>query len=413
MKLDASVLRREAPMNFGARRVAFLFKRLSLARQRDLVADAPIPTFPAEHPQFQFGHVEPAVMLGRVVELPPLENPSGFGGWKGFVQGRRPMGVHPFPFPNAPHPVRLGIAFIHQPLHLLGEVQQGATFGDGDVPPTTLRLEEHKQIAGAVALVLVIVAFHLTRLSGQRRARLGNQLLGRLVEADLGSLRVVRLSIHLQHVFRGGYELGTDFRNAPLLLLPRLEFVFFNTWRTVSCEIVSASFNSTTRPANKRSVQRAWPTGASLQVSAMSRASCFPSSFRRCPGRRLSFKALGKPPSTKRWRTRSTHGRLTSSASTMSASVKPVLALSKICARFIFRARTVPLLVSAGNSSRSASVKSTMYFLFGMVKGLLAPDRASSMPASIIIRWTEYYTARGHKLRFYTARCKRAWPGKT
>ena len=26
---------------------------------------------------------------------------------------------------------------------------------------------------------------------------------------------------------------------------------------------------------------------------------------------------------------------------------------------------------------------------------------------------TGAYTARGHKLRFYTARCKRAWPGKT
>src|SRR5574341_904341 len=341
MKLGAGVVGGEAPLDGGLRRVAFIFQRPGFAGQRDLVADAPIPTLPAEDTQFQLSHVEPAAMLGRVVELQPFENAAG---------------------------VRLGIGFVHQPLHLLGEVQQGAPVGDGHMPPAAVRLEEHKQVAGAVALVLVIVAFHLTRLSGQRHARLGNQLLGRLVEADLGALGVIRLGIHLQHVFHGRYELGTDFRDTPLFLLPRFSVVFFNTWRTVSGEIVSASFNSITRPANKRSVQRAWPVGAALHASAIKRASCLPSNFRRWPGRGLSFKALGKLPSTKRWRTRSTHGRLTSSAAIISASVSPASALSKICARFIFRARTVPLVVSASNSFRSASVKSTRYFLFGMVR---------------------------------------------
>ena len=149
MKLGAGVVGGEAPLDGGVRRVAFLFQRPGFTGERVGITDAPIPTFPAEHAQFQFGHVEPTAMLGRVVKLQAFENAAGFGRRKGFVQGRRPMGVQVVQ--DDPHHIGLGIGFVHQPLHLLGEVHERAPVGDGDVPPATVRLRLSRQGSAAAA----------------------------------------------------------------------------------------------------------------------------------------------------------------------------------------------------------------------------------------------------------------------
>jgi len=52
---------------------------------------------------------------------------------------------------------------------------------------------------------------------------------------------------------------------------------FFYTWRTVSGNIDSTTFNSTKRSPNNRKVHRACPAGGSLQVILTKRASPSPS----------------------------------------------------------------------------------------------------------------------------------------
>jgi hypothetical protein len=92
-------------------------------------------------------------------------------------------------------------------------------------------------------------------------------LLVRFIKVDLGTSRIIRLRVDLQHVFHGGDKLGTDRWDAPLLLQPRLEVTFFKTRRTLSYEYDSASPSATTRSASRCKVQRLRPSGAPLRVS--------------------------------------------------------------------------------------------------------------------------------------------------
>ena len=159
---------------------------------------------------------------------------------------------------------------------------------------------------------------------------------------------------------------GAHLWYAPFLLLPRLEFVFFSTCRTVSRQIESAKSSSTTLPASNRKVQRVCPSGAGLQATATKWASCLPSSLRCFPGRGRSLRARSNPPSTKRWRTRLTVEGPTITASATCWSVRPSSALHKIKDRFTLRADDLPRRVRSNKCSRSSWVKSTRYRLAGI-----------------------------------------------
>ena len=92
--------------------------------------------------------------------------------------------------------------------------------------------------------------------------------------------------VNLQHVLHGADELSIALRrDAPALLQPRLELVFFSVWRTVSAQILSTISHSTSRSASNCSVQRARPSGGWEQAKAINWASSWPSSFL---GRRFS-----------------------------------------------------------------------------------------------------------------------------
>src|SRR5205823_813988 len=101
-----------------------------------------------------------------------------------------------------------------------------------------------------IPAVLVIKARYPSGLSRDAGARLGDQLLTLLIEVYDRASRVVRLGVQIEHVLHAGDVLSGDRRDAPLLLQPRLDPLFFSTRRMVSCEQLSASPNSTTRPAS-------------------------------------------------------------------------------------------------------------------------------------------------------------------
>ena len=73
----------------------------------------------------------------------------------------------------------LGLGEVHvaQGLEDAGVIDSRAPLGDGDMPPALERSEQHEQVGGAAALVLVVVAGRLTRLGGHGLPRLGNELL--------------------------------------------------------------------------------------------------------------------------------------------------------------------------------------------------------------------------------------------
>src|SRR5260221_6406548 len=247
----------------------------------------------------------------------------------------------------------MGVNGIDQPTHLVRKILPGTPVGDADMPPTDQRFKAHEQIGRSVTLVLGIVASYLTGLRQTGRANLINKLLATFVKADDRFQPVVRLFINSQHIFHGGHECCAGFRNTPFLYLPGFDLIFFNVWRTVSCETLSTTSSATNFSANTRILQWACPSGQSLHARAMRCASARPSSRRFWPGRASSVSAPLNPRSTKRWRVRSTVVRAVSNALAMSSSVHPSLAFNRICARFIFRAEISPLCVICSNSVRS------------------------------------------------------------
>ena len=81
---------------------------------------------------------------------------------------------------------RVGKMRVGQILEHVRVIDGGVAVGDLDMPPAFQRREHHEQIGDAIAFVFVIVTRWLSRLGGDRRARLDDQLLRGLVEAHDG-----------------------------------------------------------------------------------------------------------------------------------------------------------------------------------------------------------------------------------
>ena len=253
----------------------------------------------------------------------------------------------------------------------MSEIHSSALLGHLDMPPASLRLTEHEQVSCPVSLVLVVISFHPPRLGPDSGPLISHQLLGCLVEADHGMVRVVVFVIQVQHVLHPSHELPAHLRDTPLLLLPRLELVFFSIWRTVSREMLSANPIATTLSASSCSVQSAWPSGASLHATAIRCASCLPSNLRFCPGRGRSLSALSRPSFTNRVRTRPTVEALISSPLAMSRSGRPSSAFSNTSARLTLRAEASPRLAICLRCVRAVSFNSTLYLRAGMSSYIL------------------------------------------
>ena len=177
--------------------------------------------------------------------------------------------------------------------------------------------------------------------------------------------------VEVKHVLHPSHELPTHFGNAPLLPLPRLEFVFFSIWRTVSGEMLSENPIATTLPASSRSDHRVCPSGAALQVMATRCASCLLLNLRFCPGRGRSLSALSSPSFTNRVRTRPTVGALINSPLAISRSVRPSSAFNNTSARLTLRADDFPRRTTSLDCDRSDSLNSTLYLRAGMSSYIL------------------------------------------
>ena len=148
------------------------------------------------------------------------------------------------------------------------------------------------------------------------------QLLGGLVGDTTEAGRVVLFVVQVQHASIRATGLPAHLGDAPLFLLPRLEFVFLSIWRTVSKEMLPANSSSTTWSASRWSVQGC-PSGGLLHAMATRCASCLPLNLRSRPGRGRSLMAASSPSSTNRLRALATVRALTETASAASRSDSP------------------------------------------------------------------------------------------
>ena len=146
--------------------------------------------------------------------------------------------------------------------------------------PALQRREDHEEIGDAVALVFVVVTSGSSGLGRDRGARLGDQLLGGLVQTHERTIGITRPLVGFQHVFHGGDEARIGFgRDHPLPLAVRFKDVFLTSAdRIVARLLDDVQFDDFS--SSRRRVQRANPSGAGEQARAISFASAAPSNIR-------------------------------------------------------------------------------------------------------------------------------------
>ena len=143
--------------------------------------------------------VQPADMLGGVVNLQPLSKPPGLLGRKHLVKLRWRMGVqvvhdqHDF--------LGLRVLLIDYLANQMGEVHRCAPLRDFHPSLSRQRLEDHEQIGCTLAFVLVIDALRLPRRRWDGPAGFCHQLFAGLIQANHRIFRIIGSSVDFQHVF--------------------------------------------------------------------------------------------------------------------------------------------------------------------------------------------------------------------
>jgi hypothetical protein len=100
--------------------------------------------------------------------------------------------------------------------HAVGVIFCRPPFGDLNLAQGPMHVDADEEIDGAVAAILVIVAFELARLGRDRLAHLADELDRALVEADHRPVGIGRFSIEVEHVFHAGDIFAVDPGNAPV-----------------------------------------------------------------------------------------------------------------------------------------------------------------------------------------------------
>src|SRR5258708_24423044 len=376
LEFDPGVGRCEAPIHPTGARVPPLLPGADFVDERLFVRDPTIQALAAQDTQLDLGHVQPAPVLGRVMNLQLVGQALRLRRSEGLIERGRAVRIQLI---HDQHDgFRLGIAYVDQILDGVRPIDPGALVGHLDPPLTAQGLVEDEQIGHAVAAVFGIEARGLPRLNRERQPRLADQLFADLVHAHQRMLGILRAGVHLQHILHVPDEVPVRFGwNAPLFFQPRLEFVFFKVRRTVSYETVSTYSSSTILSASRCKVHRACPSGGGPQTRATRWASWRPSNVCKREGAGRGSRAASRPSSTPRRRTRSTVGMLTSTAAAISVSGRPSAALSKMRAWASRRAAPLPDAINAWSVVRSVSVRVTMYF-FGIAPAYTARDHPST-----------------------------------
>lgn len=170
-----------------------------------------------------FGHVQPARMLGRVVELDPAQHRRGGLRAEHFFEALAQMRVEVVQDQvNLP---RTRIALAQHPADEAYEVDLGAPGSHLRDPPMAPRLDGDEDVADTGALLLVIFLAHSSRLYRQGASGFSQRLLALLVQANHWLACIVGASIQSQQIVHAPAALFGELADTPHQLPPGFEEV--------------------------------------------------------------------------------------------------------------------------------------------------------------------------------------------
>ncbi len=201
--------------------------------------------------QVQFGHVQPAAVVRRVMQLQLGGESSGFSGGERRIERGGRVGVELIHHQHDAVDVR--ILDVDQVLDAAGEIEPGALRADQHGALPLERFKRQNEIDHATPDILGIMPRWATRCGQTRRPHLAQQLATRFIETDNRPCRIVRALVDGQHILPMPNELRIcRGREAPLLAQVGFELVFLSVWRTVSWEMVSTTCRWTSSSASSR-----------------------------------------------------------------------------------------------------------------------------------------------------------------
>ncbi len=148
-----------------------------------------------ENAHFNFSHIEPRSMNGRVMKAYPAHDPIGLKDTE-----RLDEGLIRVLFPTSSIHQGLGIAPISQIAHHMGKIGFGAAFGEPDLALADQRFDHPEQIARAAPPIFVIWSTGMVRAQRSGRPTIHQQLVTCLIEADDRIPWIVRPGVQGQKV---------------------------------------------------------------------------------------------------------------------------------------------------------------------------------------------------------------------
>ena len=221
------------------------------------------------------GHVRPAAVLRGMMNLEPLKQAGRFPGFKGFVQGRQPVGVQAVHDQDNPP---AGKVDIRKVLQYPGKVPFGPAVRNLDMPPAFQGSMRHEQVGRSIALAFTIMTGRLAGPCRKRHPGFPDLLPRGPIQADR-DFTIIKVPLaDPRHILHGTDDIGIlPGRCDPALPGPGLQVVSFNVRRTVSADMPSAISSSTRRSPSIRMVHSERPEGGFDQAGLINTASPSPS----------------------------------------------------------------------------------------------------------------------------------------
>src|SRR5574341_1186719 len=365
-QFDPSLTSREAPLHPTAFGIAGSGPGGDFCRQRRGLGNPPPQALLAEHAQFDFRHVQPTAIAGRVMDLQAAGQPMGLGRRKSFVERGQMVGVEIIT--HQLDLARLWIIFIQQLPDLFGPIHPRALLPTADPPPAPHGIKKHKERLHPAALVVIVLGRYLPGLQRTGLIHMIQELHRGLIHCDQGLLRAVACRVEVEDLFHLGHKArGIPFRNAVAFLPPRFENIFFMARRIVSRQMLVTTPRRVSSLASKLKLHRTRPAGGEAQHRATNWASITPSTFGATAGwsRGLRCRAGASPWRTSRLRLSPTVLRWTPKLCAICSSCQrpsgwSSSAINKIRACNIFFAAACPLRVRASSRWRCSEVRTTL-----------------------------------------------------
>ncbi len=134
---------------------------------------------------------------------------------------------------------------------------------------TGQRFNGCQQRTRTMFFVSIVFFAHLPRLHDSRRNVITNQKARTFIKADQRVLWIVCQSVEIQKLLHACQKTAIQLAKTPGPFQVRFQFVFLRISFTSVCEMCSQYASSTALSAKSRKLQRAYPSGGSLQAKAV------------------------------------------------------------------------------------------------------------------------------------------------